>query len=57
MTPLSSRLHASLLAAAILATPLLSEARRLDRHLELMLPTLAAGESVENIDSFKGSGP
>lgn len=57
MTLLSSRLHASLLAAAILATPLLSEARRLDRHLELMLPTLATGESVEIIVSFNGSGP
>lgn len=57
MTLLSSRLHASVLAAAILATPLLSDARRLDRHLELMLPTLATGELVEIIISFNGAGP
>jgi len=57
MTLLSSRLHASLLAVAILATPLLSEARRLDRHLELMLPTLTTDETVEIIISFNGSGP
>ncbi|MDQ3510767.1 MAG: S8 family serine peptidase [Pseudomonadota bacterium] len=57
MTLLRSRLHASLLAAAILATPLMSEARRLDRHLELMLPTLASSETVEVIISFNGAGP
>ncbi len=57
MTLLSSRLRASLLAAAILATPLFSEARQLDRDLELMLPTLAADEKVEVIISFHGSGP
>jgi serine protease AprX len=49
--------HASLLAAAILATPLLAEARRLDRNLELLLPSLAAGETVEVIVSFNGDGP
>lgn len=54
---LTRSLHASLLAAAILATPMLAEARRLDRHLELMLPTLAAGESVEILVSFHGTGP
>jgi serine protease AprX len=51
------RLRASLLAAAILATPLIGQARQLDRHLEAMLPTLAAGETVEVIISFKGDGP
>ncbi|MGH8078605.1 MAG: S8 family serine peptidase, partial [Lysobacter sp.] len=49
-------LRASLLAAAILATPLLAEARRLDRHLELMVPTLANGETVEVVISFHGTG-
>ncbi|MBA2238667.1 MAG: S8 family serine peptidase, partial [Lysobacter sp.] len=57
MNLFSRRLHASLLAAAILATPLLSEARRLDRTLELMLPTLTSGETVEVIISFHGTGP
>ncbi|GAB3388371.1 S8 family serine peptidase [Lysobacter fragariae] len=51
------RLRASLLAAAILATPLIGQARQLDRHLEAMLPTLAAGDHVEVIISFKGTGP
>ncbi len=54
---LARRLQASLLAAAILATPMLAEARRLDRNLELMLPTLGAAETVEVIVSFNGNGP
>ncbi|MFC0678929.1 S8 family serine peptidase [Lysobacter korlensis] len=59
--PASSRfragLHASLLAAAIFTTPMLAEARRLDRNLELLLPSLAATETVEVIVSFNGDGP
>ncbi|HEX6315228.1 MAG TPA: S8 family serine peptidase, partial [Gemmatimonadaceae bacterium] len=51
------RLRASLLAAAILATPLIGQARQLDRHLEAVLPTLAAGEQVEIIISFENNGP
>lgn len=50
-------LRASLLAAAILTTPLLAEARRLDLQLERVLPTLAANEPVEVIISFNGDGP
>ncbi|WP_147653754.1 S8 family serine peptidase [Vulcaniibacterium gelatinicum] len=57
MSPLSRTLRASLLAAAILATPLLADARRLDLQLERMLPTLAADEPVEVIVSFHGNGP
>ena len=56
MLPVST-LRASLLAAAILTTPLLAEARQLDRHLEALLPTLAANDSVEVIVSFDGNGP
>lgn len=52
-----SRLRASLLAAAILATPFLAEARRLDPNLELMLPSLASGEKIEVIVSFDGDAP
>ena len=52
-----SKLRASLLAAAILTTPLLAEARQLDRHLEALLPTLAANDSIEVIVSFNGNGP
>ncbi|MFD0739484.1 S8 family serine peptidase [Lysobacter koreensis] len=56
--PASNRyLRAGLLAAAILATPLLAEARRLDRQLEALLPTLAAGQAAEVIISFNGNGP
>lgn len=51
------RLRASLLAAAILATPFLAEARRLDPNLELMLPSLASGEKIEVIVSFDGDAP
>ena len=58
LAPASSRyLRAGVLAAAILATPLLAEARRLDRQLEALLPTLAAGEAAEVIISFNGDGP
>ncbi|QDH71717.1 S8 family serine peptidase [Lysobacter alkalisoli] len=45
------------MAAAILATPMLAEARRLDPLLESMLPAVAAGETVEVIVSFHGNGP
>ena len=53
-TPMNATRHlrASLLAVAILATPMLSEARRLDADLESMLPLLAPGETVEVIISF-----
>lgn len=51
------RLHASVLAAAILATPLMADARRLDLELESMLPTLSATQPVEVIVSFHGTGP
>lgn len=50
-------LRAGVLAAAILATPMLAEARRLDPLLETMLPTVAAGETLEVIVSFDGDGP
>jgi serine protease AprX len=49
--------RAGILAAAILATPMLAEARRLDPLLESMLPTVAADETVEVIVSFDGDGP
>ncbi|MFZ5656139.1 MAG: S8 family serine peptidase [Pseudomonadota bacterium] len=51
------RLRASLLAAAILATPFIAEARRLDRQLEAVLPTLAATDSLEVIVTFHGNAP
>ncbi|MCM2335612.1 MAG: S8 family serine peptidase [Pseudomonas sp.] len=51
------RLHTTVLAAAILASPLMAEARRLDLELEAMLPTLSATEPVEVIVSFHGDGP
>jgi serine protease AprX len=50
-------LRAGVLAAAILATPMLAEARRLDPLLETMLPTIAADETLEVIVSFDGDGP
>ena len=49
-------LRSSLLAIAILATPMLSEARRLDADLEAMLPLLAPGETVEVVISFDQDG-
>ncbi len=52
-----SSLRASVLAAAILATPLLAEARKLDLQLERVLPAVAAGDTVEVIVSFHGAGP
>src|SRR5687768_5250584 len=52
-----SSLRASVLAAAILATPLLAEARKLDLQLQRVLPAMAAGETLEVIVSFHGSGP
>ncbi|HZH42870.1 MAG TPA: S8 family serine peptidase [Lysobacter sp.] len=57
--PLLSRslVHASVLATAILATPFLAEARRLDQRLESMLPTLSASQPVEVIVTFHGKGP
>ena len=51
-----SALRASLLAAAILATPMLAQARKLDPLLEQMLPATAAGERIEVIVSFHGQG-
>lgn len=51
------RFRASLLAAAILATPFIAEARRLDRQLEALLPTLAATDSLEVIVTFDGDEP
>ncbi|AWV06731.1 S8 family serine peptidase [Marilutibacter maris] len=51
------RLRAGLLAAAILATPLLAEARRLDPQLESLLPVLDPGETIEVVVSFHGDGP
>jgi serine protease AprX len=53
----SRRLRASALAAAILATPLIGQARQLDRHLEALLPTLAANETAQVIISFDNDGP
>ncbi len=50
-------LRTSLLAAAILATPLIAEARRLDTALEALLPVTAANDELEVIVSFKGSAP
>ena len=50
-------LRAGLLAAAMLATPMLAEARRLDPLLEAMLPGVAAGDTLEVIVSFHGDGP
>ncbi|QSX77167.1 S8 family serine peptidase [Agrilutibacter solisilvae] len=55
--PLLPRIRASLIAAAILATPLMAQARQLDRHLEALLPTLSAAQQVEVIISFDGQGP
>ncbi len=53
----SSTLRASLLAAAMFATPMLAEARKLDPLLERMLPTVASGETLEVVVSFHGEGP
>ncbi|TBR11426.1 MAG: peptidase S8 [Lysobacter sp.] len=53
--PRRHRLRASLLAAAIIATPFIAEARRLDTHLEALLPTLAATDTVQVIVSFQGN--
>ena len=52
-----SALRAGLLATAMLATPMLAEARRLDPLLESMLPGVAAGDTIEVIVSFHGQGP
>ena len=57
MRPATSFLRASLLATAILATPLLAEARKLDLNLQQLMPAVAPGESLEVIVSFHGSGP
>lgn len=51
------RLRSGLLAAAILATPFMAEARRLDPLLEQMLPTTAADAPLEVIVSFEGDQP
>jgi serine protease AprX len=58
MSPRSRfRRRSSLLAAAILATPLLAEAGRLDPLLEQLLPITAATEPLEVIVSFEGDQP
>lgn len=50
-------LRASLLAAAILSTPMLAEARRLDTALEALLPVTAPNEELQVIVSFEGNSP
>ncbi len=55
--PSTFRLKAGLLAAAIFATPMFAEARRLDTALEALLPVTAAHEELQVIVSFEGSGP
>ena len=50
-------LRASLLGLAILATPLLAEARKLDLALQQLMPAVAPGETLEVVVSFHGSGP
>jgi subtilisin family serine protease len=50
-------LRASFLALAILATPMLAEARKLDLHLQQLMPAVAPGETLEVIVSFHGTGP
>ncbi|MDQ3618306.1 MAG: S8 family serine peptidase [Pseudomonadota bacterium] len=57
MSLVPRRLSATLLAAAILATPLLADARRLDLQLESMMALLAPGEQVEVVISFDQTGP
>lgn len=52
-----NRWKASLLATAILVSPLVSEARQLDPMLENLLPATAAGETLEVIISFDGDQP
>jgi len=51
------RFPLALLAAAILAVPGMSEARKLDPLLEDMLPTTPADHPLEVIVSFDGDGP
>lgn len=51
------RCSMSLLAAAMLTTPWLAEARRLDPMLERLLPTVAADQPLEVIVSFEGDDP
>lgn len=53
----SFRWKASVLATAILASPLMAEARQLDPLLEAMLPTAAADRPLEIIISFQGNQP
>jgi subtilisin family serine protease len=48
------RFRASLLAAAIIATPFIAEARRLDTQLEAMMLTVPATEAIEVIVTFHG---
>jgi serine protease AprX len=57
MPSATQTLRASLLAAAILATPMLAEARKLDLQLERLLPAVAADHTLEVIVSFHGTGP
>jgi len=49
--------RASFLALAILATPMLAEARKLDLNLQQLMPAVAPGETLEVIVSFHGTGP
>ena len=51
------KLRASFLALAILATPQLAEARKLDLNLQQLMPAVAPGETLEVVVSFHGSGP
>ena len=56
MSTLPRLFRASLLAAAMLATPMLAEARKLDLQLEQLMPQVAPGETLEVIVSFHGNG-
>ncbi|MCK7592931.1 S8 family serine peptidase [Lysobacter sp. CAU 1642] len=49
--------RASLLAAAMLASPMLAGARQMDPALESLLPATPVGEPLEVIVSFDGEGP
>src|SRR5688500_799778 len=51
-----SAVRRTLLLAAMLSTPLLAEAARLDPALSSRLPALGASDSLEVIVSFEGDG-
>lgn len=57
MSRINNTLNLCLLSAAILATPMIAEARKLDLELERMLPAVAADDTLEVIISFHGEGP